>query len=297
MIMGNPRAREFLKQQVDRADWESICRTLSGRITPLLAALFAVSPTTLLAGMGVPVPTELEVERLPQIRSLSPWIDARLQTLSFFVVGVLLCAAAVRWLWGIVRRDWPALPVLSYRGALAATVLWGLVSVVILTMISGARELMTPGAWKQHGWTYQLADAEPPRTNGSEDVEKDPVRLKKRYDGIVALRDHLWKYAKRHQGEFPDQADLEDPVWTIPTQTGTQYVLLPKRALPKPDTAKIEPLAYEGAGINPSAWSPRHYVLFTSGAIVLVEDEDLMKFLEPGADPSDAFHPLRPFGP
>jgi hypothetical protein len=37
--------------------------------------------------------------------------------------------------------------------------LWGLLFLLILTMISGARELMTPGAWEKHGSTYELKDA------------------------------------------------------------------------------------------------------------------------------------------
>lgn len=36
-------------------------------------------------------------------------------------------------------------------------VLWGLLFIVVLAMISGARELMTPGAWEKQGATYRLA--------------------------------------------------------------------------------------------------------------------------------------------
>jgi hypothetical protein len=44
---------------------------------------------------------------------------------------------------------------------------------LVLTMISGARELMTPGAWEKKGFTYQLvrdrpakaADTQAPSTN------------------------------------------------------------------------------------------------------------------------------------
>jgi hypothetical protein len=39
--------------------------------------------------------------------------------------------------------------------------LWGLLFLLILTMISGARELMTPGAWEKHGSTYRLKDERP----------------------------------------------------------------------------------------------------------------------------------------
>ncbi len=36
-------------------------------------------------------------------------------------------------------------------------IIWGLLFVLVLTMISGARELMTPGAWEKEGFTYVLA--------------------------------------------------------------------------------------------------------------------------------------------
>ena len=39
---------------------------------------------------------------------------------------------------------------------MAAVVLWGLLFMLVLTMISGARELLTPGAWEKKGATYQL---------------------------------------------------------------------------------------------------------------------------------------------
>ncbi len=37
-------------------------------------------------------------------------------------------------------------------------VLWGLLFTVVLAMISGARELMTPGAWEKQGATYRLKE-------------------------------------------------------------------------------------------------------------------------------------------
>ena len=42
--------------------------------------------------------------------------------------------------------------------ALGVVFLWGLLFVLVLTMISGARELMTPGAWEKKGLTYRLTD-------------------------------------------------------------------------------------------------------------------------------------------
>lgn len=86
-----------------------------------------------------------------------------LQAISFFLVALLLCAWAVKGLWNVLRKDLNWLPTLSYGRSLSLVVLWGLLFVVVLTMISGARELMTPGAWRKQGWTYRLA--EPPQTD------------------------------------------------------------------------------------------------------------------------------------
>ncbi len=80
----------------------------------------------------------------------------RLQNLSFFLAGFAACAWAVQGLWNYLQRDWPRLPRLTYMKALALVTLWGLLFVLVLTMISGARELMTPGAWEQRGVTYEL---------------------------------------------------------------------------------------------------------------------------------------------
>jgi len=84
-----------------------------------------------------------------------------LQGISFFVVGLFVCAWAVKGLWNILRKDLAWLPPLSYGRSLSLVILWGFLFVVVLTMISGARELMTPGAWQKQGWTYRLAEPDP----------------------------------------------------------------------------------------------------------------------------------------
>jgi hypothetical protein len=83
-----------------------------------------------------------------------------LQAFSFFVVGLFVCAWAVKGLWQVLRKDLAWLPPLSYGRSVSLVLLWGFLFVVVLTMISGARELMTPGAWRKQGWTYRLAEPE-----------------------------------------------------------------------------------------------------------------------------------------
>ncbi|HQR42903.1 MAG TPA: hypothetical protein PLX97_09470, partial [Gemmatales bacterium] len=83
---------------------------------------------------------------------------ARIDTISFFLVGYLLIAWGVQWFWNDMRAVFPKLPKLSYRRALMLLTIWALLFVVVLTMISGARELLTPGAWEKTGATYKLAE-------------------------------------------------------------------------------------------------------------------------------------------
>ena len=94
-----------------------------------------------------------------------------LQAISFFVVGLWVCAWAVKGLWQVLRKDLTWLPPLHYGRSLSLVVLWGLLFIVVLTMISGARELMTPGAWRKQGWTYRLAEPVPQHVTGDRSDE------------------------------------------------------------------------------------------------------------------------------
>jgi hypothetical protein len=104
--------------------------------------------------------------------TLSDLAEMRVQTISFFLLVLLLSTWAVQGLWNGLRRDFTRLPHLTYRRSLAITALWGLLFVLILTMISGARELMTPGAWERSGATYQLKPL--PADGGGASTPKGP---------------------------------------------------------------------------------------------------------------------------
>jgi len=104
-------------------------------------------PTMAFAGMPTP-PTLTDIAQM------------RFEAISFFLVVLLVCAALVMLIWNrALRPSFPELPRLNYWRALALMVLWGLLFIIVLTMISGARELMTPGAWEHNGATYKLKDA------------------------------------------------------------------------------------------------------------------------------------------
>jgi hypothetical protein len=124
------------------------------RLLAIVAVLvLAEWPNFAWAGMPTPLPIDV-----PRILRVNDTALERLQVISFFLVTFLVCSAIVMLLWNYVQRDFPRLPRLSFGKAAAGVFLWGMLFIVVLTMISGARELMTPGAWKKEGVTYRLAD-------------------------------------------------------------------------------------------------------------------------------------------
>jgi hypothetical protein len=124
---------------------------------------------SLAATLGAPA---LAFAGMPSV-SLSDVARLRVQTISFFLVALLLSAWLIQLLWNYLRKDFVALPRLTYGKAVGVVVLWGLLFVLVLTMISGARELMTPGAWEKNGLTYRLArDTAPAYPDDSLEAER-----------------------------------------------------------------------------------------------------------------------------
>lgn len=173
----------------------------------------------------------------------------RFEAISFFLAGFLLSTWGVRALWNGLRKDFPRLPRLSFGRALALVGIWGLVFLLVLTMISGARELMTPGAWKKQGLTYKLADpatAPAPRPIPESDADR---RL-----ALDRLRGALWRYAEAHDGKFPaDRSDagIAAELWRLPDPSGLRYVYVPGLAV----DAGAYPLAYEPGLFGPERWT------------------------------------------
>lgn len=168
-----------------------------------------VDVTLTLAGMGV-------------VR-LSDVVAARLDVISFFLVGFFLSALVVKWLWNSLRNEWTALPVMSYRSAFLGTFLWGVVSMLVLTMISGARELLTPGAWEKEGWTYRLSDQA--HASGDHLTSAWPS-LEMRRARLAELRTFLWTAAAAHAGRFPtkrEEVGIATELWQMPGTGPTEY--------------------------------------------------------------------------
>jgi hypothetical protein len=119
--------------------------------------LLALLPAAAWAGMGfVYVPDE-STRRIV----LTDSGRLRYEAISFFIVVLLLSALLVRWLWNRLRLDFPKLPRLSFGRSLGAVVLWGLLFLVVLTMIAATREMMTPGVWEKQGLLYHIPADKP----------------------------------------------------------------------------------------------------------------------------------------
>ena len=164
--------------------------------------------------------------------SLSDLGRLRLSTISFFLLLVVLSAIGIRFLWNSVRRDFPKLPLLSFRGALTGVLLWGLVFVVVLTMISGARELMTPGAWVKNGLTYRSADQ--PQQTDAERISVEVARQLKEQTGrmtqLQLLGTALREFADQHNGVWPTVEEfrlLPLETRTLPGDVSTDYLYRP----------------------------------------------------------------------
>jgi len=101
-------------------------------------------------------------------------------------------------------------------------------------MISGARELLTPGAWERDGSVYKLA--------GRETVASEPERRA----ALMTLKKTLWDYAAAHGGAFPPAAnggDIPASAWETPDISRIHYLYVPDRRADGSD----RPVAYEPA--------------------------------------------------
>jgi hypothetical protein len=224
----------------------------------LVVLMMLLLPLTVHAGMTMPEFSEIA--------------RTRLQVLSFFLILYLLTALVYQWAWNSLRKDFPKLPRIRYTGALAALAVCGLFIYVVLTMISGARELMTPGAWARTGVSYKLREP-----------EKDPKPWldASRRASLEKVRAFLWRYASEHGGAFParrEQADIPPAEWRSIDPDGLPLVYI---AGLKPDIGK-DVLVYE-----PVTFGRMRFVLLSSGEIVSMEEEEVTRLIKEQLDAMD----------
>jgi len=207
--------------------------------------------------------------------SLSDVTALRLQTISFFLVAFLLSAWGLKGVWNVLQRDWPALPRLSYPAALGVTTLWGLLFVLVLTMISGTRELLTPGAWEKQGATYRL------RSEPTEPKEPQPASdklVEQRLEHLASLGRELLVFAGTHEGRFPTEEEatsLRNNAWRLRQRPASEYRYFAGATAGDRDQV----VAFE-----PSIYGDDPFVLLASGEVVRMPADELAKRLPSEGD-------------
>lgn len=202
---------------------------------------------------------------MPFVR-LTDMARARLEAISFFLFLILLLTFAVQRLWNALQRDMRRLPRLSYKASLGLVGLWALAMHLVLSMIAGGRELMTPGAWERDGATYGLRPA-----RAAPDGEALALA---RTQQLERLRVALWQYAATHDGRFPPHdhvADIPEATWRAVDPSGLHYVYV---AGQRPDHGAA-PLAYE-----PGIYGRKRMVLMTDGEVTTLALDEIRRRLE-----------------
>lgn len=183
----------------------------------------------------------------------------RFQEISFFLLLLLLCALVLKLLWNHAFKGFNAIPRLKYLQALALSLLFGLVMLVVLTMISGIREVLTPGAWRHQGTSYRL---------------NDPAQEPARRRSLEQLRTALFQYAAAHDGRFPRSdfvPEIPDKLWESPDQGGSHYVY-PGGLTTNQVNAVL--------AVEPLDFGEERWVLFGSGEIQKLANDEIEKRLQ-----------------
>ena len=194
--------------------------------------IFSARPV--FAGMPVPI---LGPEPIGHLVGLS--------TAAFLVAVVGAFLVKIGWN-GAVRST--SLPTLTYRRAFCAALLGGLLFFLVLVMIAGSRELLTPGAWRPKGMLYELTDSVQEAPESASETaalfdretllsndSSDTSRRAARYAALIRLRDALKKWSAEHNGILPpdiESANLPVEYWTIPAAGGLRYLYDPKSDTP-----------------------------------------------------------------
>jgi len=170
----------------------------------------------------------------------------RLEEISFFIVLLLVCAFFIKVIWNYAVKGFAFLPKLKFLQSLCLSILFGLLTLLILTMISGIREVLTPEAWRKQGSSYRL--------NAS---SQEPVRRR----GMEQLRSALFDYSKQHDGHFPASdfgSEIAEKLWEAPDQIGTHYIY--SGGLTTNDTERA-------LALEPLNFGDQRFVLFVSGEL------------------------------
>ena len=230
---------------------------------------FSAWPAAAVAGMPSFVPDE-STRRIV----LTDAGRLRYEAISFFLVMLLLSALAVRLLWNYLAQGFPALPRISFAKSLGVVATWGLLVLVVLTMIATAREMMTPGSWKKQGLLYTLADSKPqgpPRRKPSRMLRRELNEVRRK--GLEDLKAALWKYAAQHKGELPpaDHPAIPDKLWEVGGIVGARYRYVAGLALSQDSRIVV---------FEPAVHGDQRFVLRLDGRIELLSSDAIRKELQ-----------------
>lgn len=229
-------------------------------------SLLALAMIGSISKAGMPSYTLADV---PRVRSLADVAQMRLEVISFFGAMLLAFAALVQGLWNGLRKDFARLPRLSYFRALSVVALWGLLFLLVLTMISGARELLTPGAWEKVGATYRLAPEPPP-------IESE---ITERYEAITRLQEALW--AGRDNGTFPTREAVNAALWIVPRTKGAKYLYIGGKTYPEDSDYGVRVLLPTLLAVEPEAVGNGRLAIFRNSRIGWISGGEIESLSKP----------------
>ena len=194
----------------------------------------------------------------------------RLSTISFFLFTYLAASLGIWRLWNWLQTDFDRLPRLSFTKALALVFLWGLAFHLLLVMIAGTRELMTPEAWEKAGVIHKLAP------------DKFEQMIEMRRYHLQRLKNQIWPLAEKNQGKFPTKQELlaiYPDIFLDPTGKSA-YNYLEGLSIPVSSPPLV--LAYE-----PDSYGQERMVLFTNGSIELLSLTGIQELMDQPDEPED----------
>jgi hypothetical protein len=180
------------------------------------------------------------------VYDLNDVVRLRLEDISFFAVLLLACALGLKLLWNQVAKGFSKLPRITFVRSLCLMSILSLLMLLVLSMISGARELLTPGAWRRQGSAYRLNDV------GSEPLRRQSMEF---------LRGALRTYAEQHNGKFPPHdfvSEISEKIWQAPDSVGTRYIYV--GGLSSHSTNEV-------TACEPASFGDQRFVLFATGEI------------------------------
>jgi hypothetical protein len=189
-------------------------------IVATIVFLFAGFPSVAQAGMSTVTLSEFGTNRLIGISTV------------LFLLIVVVATVLTR-CWNSLIKD-TNLPRLTHPKAIGFGFLGGLLFFLVLVMIAGSRELLSPGAWRPIGILYELNDKpkSPILDTGFDsetlipEIDCPEARLAVRRENLVRMRAALWKYADENDGVFPEE--LPTQLQTIPVSGGVKYQYCPQ---------------------------------------------------------------------